>query len=62
MQRALLTKETLAEIPGQLLSFMKSKGIVPNPPLPMPMYPPAGAPPAAAGGPYVQPSAPPPAY
>ncbi|XP_019852495.1 PREDICTED: copine-9-like isoform X2 [Amphimedon queenslandica] len=27
-----LAKETLAEIPGQLLSFMRSKGIKPNPP------------------------------
>ncbi len=27
-----LAKETLAEIPTQLLSFMKSKGIKPNPP------------------------------
>ena len=25
-------KETLAEIPGQFLSFMKSRGIKPNPP------------------------------
>ena len=29
---SLLAKEVLAEIPGQLLSFMQSRGFVPNPP------------------------------
>jgi len=28
-----LAKVTLAEIPGQVLSYMKSRGIVPNPPV-----------------------------
>jgi hypothetical protein len=46
-----LAMEVLAEVPGQVISFFKSKGIVPNPPPAAP--PPATAPPAvsyAAGG------------
>lgn len=31
---ARLAKDVLAEIPDQLLSFMKSRGIEPRPPLP----------------------------
>jgi hypothetical protein len=29
---SMLAKETLAEVPGQFLSFMKNKNIKPNPP------------------------------
>ncbi|CAN0038905.1 unnamed protein product, partial [Discosporangium mesarthrocarpum] len=35
-----LAVDTIAEIPGQLLSFFASRGIVPNPPRPAPPTPP----------------------
>ena len=53
---SLLAASTLAEIPGQFVSWMSSHNIVPNPPLPPPVY----APPPAD---YTQPppaTAPPP--
>jgi len=34
-----LAKEVLAEVPSQFLSYMKSKGILPRPPVRLPSYP-----------------------
>jgi hypothetical protein len=42
-----LAKAVLEEVPGQLLSYFKMRGIVPNPP--KPLFTPA---PAVAAGPY----------
>jgi hypothetical protein len=52
-----LAMEVLAEVPGQVISFFKSKGIQPNPPPPPPPVAAAALSAVAAGG-----EAPPPAY
>jgi len=52
---ARLTKETLAEIPKQLTSFMKTRGIVPNPPIQAGQVVPTEAQPQVFLGPDGQP-------
>ncbi|MEQ2281516.1 Copine-9 [Ameca splendens] len=41
LSMARLAKDVLAEIPDQLMSFMKSRGIEPRPPLPATSDPPS---------------------